>query len=398
MPKSRPRVADFSTHLSGPMCSQLLTELGADVVKIENPRVGDGNRGLTPLIQDVGSMHIALSSGTRSLAIDRHSPHWDDVVAASAQWADAVIVGSRPIDAQARGLDFATMAKANPEIVYCLITGYGEAGPWRDYTAHGQNMDALAGLVPLDWNDGMPATRPGFRTAGTTLAGIYAALGLMSGLYEQAKQGGSHYVRVSVWGSAMAWQWRDLVNYANSGEPWFEYRDMGSRYGIYPTADERALLVCPIERKFWQQFCAVTGLEHLQDKGSWEESGMDFGRGLDSADERRMIAERLRTRLLSAWVAEFEKTTIPFAPILTTQEALQSEHAAVNNVLASTTVGGKQARFAASPVRVGRADDGLAPAFSDVELSPPPDLGEHTDQVLAEIGLPELAGKLLARP
>lgn len=398
MSEARFRVADFSTHLSGPVCSQLLTELGADVVKIENPRVGDGNRGLTPLIHDVGSMHIAMSSGTRSLAIDRHSPHWDDVVAACARWADAVIVGSRPIDAQARGLDFATVAKANPEIVYCLITGYGEAGPWKDYTAHGQNMDALAGLVPLEWNDGMPATRPGFRTAGTTLAGIYAALGVMAGLYEQVREGGSRYVRVSVWGSAMAWQWRDVVNYANTGEPWFEYRDMGSRYGIYPTSDERALLVCPIERKFWQQFCAVTGLEQLQDRGSWDESGMDFGRGPDSEDERRTIAERLRTRPLSAWVEALEKTTIPFAPILTTQEALQSEHAAANNVLASTTVNGNPVKFAASPVRVGRSDDGVAPTFSDVELSPPPGLGEQTDEVLSEIGLAELAGKLGPMP
>src|SRR5579863_2845343 len=83
-PAVRPRVADFSTHFSGPMASRLLSDLGADVVKIENPRIGDGNRSLSPYLDGTGLMHVALNAGARSLAIDRRSPHWQEVVAAAA--------------------------------------------------------------------------------------------------------------------------------------------------------------------------------------------------------------------------------------------------------------------------------------------------------------------------
>src|ERR1700754_984894 len=137
------RIVDFSTHLSGPLASHLLTELGADVVKVENPRNGDGNRGNVPLIRGAGMMHLALNSGARSLAVDRRSDDWDATLAAAAGWADAVLVGSRPKDARKRGMDFETLAKANPELIYVSLSGFGDQGPWKDYTAHGQTIDAL---------------------------------------------------------------------------------------------------------------------------------------------------------------------------------------------------------------------------------------------------------------
>ena len=90
----RPHVVDFSTHWSGPFASHILTDLGADVVKVENPSIGDGNRGLDPMIDGVGMVHVALNAGTRSLAFDRRSPDWPAVVGALARWADVVIVGT----------------------------------------------------------------------------------------------------------------------------------------------------------------------------------------------------------------------------------------------------------------------------------------------------------------
>ncbi len=132
-------------------------------------------------------MHVTLGAGARSIAIDKRSPHFGTVVDAAINWADAVVVGARPIDAARMGLDFACVAKVNPDVVYCLISGYGENGPWQDFTAHGQTMDAMAGLVPIEWVDGTPRTPAGWRSSGTTLAGIYAALGIMYALYRKAR-------------------------------------------------------------------------------------------------------------------------------------------------------------------------------------------------------------------
>src|SRR3954454_2122613 len=100
------RVVDFSTHLSGPLATHLLTELGATVVKVENPRTGDGNRAIFEVGGGMGLFHLALNSGARSLAVDRRSELWPEVVAAAARWADVVVVGARPLDARKRGTDF----------------------------------------------------------------------------------------------------------------------------------------------------------------------------------------------------------------------------------------------------------------------------------------------------
>src|SRR2546427_10279815 len=95
-----PKIVDFSSHLSGPMTSHILTELGANVIRVEPPGSGDGNRNFPPLIHGIGMFHIAMNSGSRSIAVDRRSPHWEKVVNACAKWADAVIVGLQPDDAR----------------------------------------------------------------------------------------------------------------------------------------------------------------------------------------------------------------------------------------------------------------------------------------------------------
>lgn len=387
----RVRIADFSTHLSGPMASHLLAGLGADVVKIENTKTGDGNRGFQPLVNGHGLFHVMLNPGTRSLAIDKTSPQWGEVTRAAARWADAVIVGGRPVDAERLGLGFETLAAENADLVYCQISGYGEAGPWRDYPAHGQQPDALAGLVPLQWIDGMPETQPGWRTAGSTLAGIFAALAITSALVPMRPRSGPTKVAVSLWASAMWWNWRDLGTYANIGEAWPDYSDLGSRYALYPTSDERAILLAPAERKFWHEFIDLLDLpESWMERGSWDASRMDFGSGPLYADERDIIAEKIRSRPLDHWSEVFSSTAIPFSPLLTWVEALQAEHTQANGILSSTEVDGKLIHLMASPITMvgadGRAEDRST-------WPSPPSLGEHAAEVLQEFGLEGLMSR-----
>jgi crotonobetainyl-CoA:carnitine CoA-transferase CaiB-like acyl-CoA transferase len=379
------RLVDFSTHLPGPLASHLLAEMGATVIKVEHPRHGDGNRGTPPFIDGTGMFHSALNSGKRSLAIDRRDERWPAVIRACARWADAVIVGARPRDARRRGMDFATMREANPEIIYCALSGYGDRGPWAEQTAHGQNVDAYAGLVPVEDGGLQPVTRPGFRTAGPTLGGVFAALGVLEAARRRlAGHREAQYVAVSLWGAAMWWSWRDIAMLANTGEPWMQYADLGSRYGMYRTVDGRAILVAPIEQRFWVRFCEVLGLPaDVRDHGDWSR-GTCYGAGADFEAERRLIAAAIGTRPLDYWNAAFREAEVPFAPVLTLREALESEHAAANGVLRETEVDGRRMRIPAIPVHM--ADDDGAPATRE-PLVPPPGLGEHTDELLRELGV-----------
>jgi crotonobetainyl-CoA:carnitine CoA-transferase CaiB-like acyl-CoA transferase len=376
------RVVDFSSHVSGPMASHLLVTVGAQVIKVENPRVGDGNRGIEPLIHGEGDMHVGLNPGTRSLAVSTHSPHWNDVVSACVRWADGVIVGARPVDAERRGLDFAALLKVDPQLVYCLITGYGLQGPFAEYTAHGQNIDALAGNVEVEWVDGAPVTRPGWRSAGTTLAGVFGALGLLAGVIRRDRGEGPQFVHTSIWNAAIWWNWRDVNTLANTGRRWTDYADRGSRYAMYATSDRGVLLLCPIERRFWEVFVDLVELPNeWRAKGDWTH-GMHFG----DEEERPIIAEKIRQRSREQWTKLLERSGIPFAPVLTLEEVIENEHALRNGVLQHTMVKGLPTRLATSPVQL-YPDAYTALTQRPQDLCSPPDIGEHTAEILAEIGL-----------
>lgn len=378
-----PKIVDFSTHLTGPIASSLLREMGAAVIKVERPGPGDGNRKHGPMISGVGKFHAGLNPGARSLSISTKSPHWPEVVAACAQWADAVIVGGRPQVLRARGMDFASLRKVSPNLVYCSITGYGESGPWEKFPAHGINPDAFAGLVPINWHEGMPAIGGGYLSAGTPLAGVFAALGILGALLRREKGQPAEYVSVSLWGAAMWWNWRDLNLLANTGQARNDYQNLGSRYAVYPTSDVRAIIICPVERAFWERFCHAADLPQLATVGDWTNNTF-YGH----ESERAIIAAAMRKHPMQYWITKLTDADVPFAPCLTAQEAMDSAQSQATGVMRHVDIKGQDSPIVASPVRLSPDDSRVAmPAHFDS----PPDLGEHNAQILRDIGLDHLA-------
>jgi crotonobetainyl-CoA:carnitine CoA-transferase CaiB-like acyl-CoA transferase len=375
------RIVDFSKHLPGPLAAHLLAELGADVIKVERPGSGDGNRDRRATIAGLGDLHVALNSGTRSLAVDSGSSHWPEIVAACARWADAVIVGARPDSARRRGLDFASLIRHNPRLVYCAISGYGPSGEWSSLPAHGQNVDARAGAVPLDRDGNRFYTRTGWRPVGAPLGGAFAALGILAGLQRRAEHGGAQCVHISLWHCAMWWNWRELTALANEETPFPDYREIGPRYAVYACSDGLPLLVCPIEERFWRRFVEVTRLPaRLARRGAWRgNAGIDFG----YAEEDNLIASAIAEHTRDRWSSVLAAADIPFAPVLDAAEALHTDHAASSGLLRTTTVADRQVRLVSSPLQWGEPH----PASDSEPLPSPPELGEHTGQILAELGL-----------
>jgi crotonobetainyl-CoA:carnitine CoA-transferase CaiB-like acyl-CoA transferase len=371
------KVLDFSTHLSGSVATRILASLGATVVKMEHPKRGDGNRFTEPEIQGEALFHLVLNAEKRSAAFDRRSPEWPAVFAASAKWADVVVVGGSPSEIERRGLDFDAFREANDEIVHCLITGYGERGPWSEVPSHGLNTDALAGLVPLARDDnGMWEVRSDYRSYGTTLAGFNAAIGILEGVRRKNEGLRAQEIAVSIWESAMFWQWRDVSLRANGQGSMTAYRDLGARYGVYLTADELPILVCPIEKKFWEKFCELTGLGHaFASKGSWSRNGMDYGK--DDGAERQSIAECIRQQPLAHWVEAFEESGVPYSAIYELDEALASLQATAMEILIPMRVADQTIQIPRVPIRVA----GQPP----VEEATLPGLGEFTDTFLAQL-------------
>jgi crotonobetainyl-CoA:carnitine CoA-transferase CaiB-like acyl-CoA transferase len=300
-------------------------------------------------------------------------------------------VGRQPADAARRGIDFPTLVKANPQLVYCAITGYGEAGPWRDIAAHGLNADAFAGLVPTEWSDGIPLPSESYQSIGTSLAGVFAALGILAALRERDQFNGPRYVHCSMWEAAMWISWRNLTALANTAQPWRAYRNKGSRYAMYGTSDKRAVLLCPIERHFWIRFCDLIGApDDWKSVGDWSSNGMYFGDGPEEAVEKRLIQQRIEDRPLTIWIELLKAAQIPYAPVLTIPEALGSEQASAAGVMRTERFAGHDVAIPSMPVRiVSQPGDGLLRP----DTLPAPGLGEHTEQVLAEWGLKDISAQ-----
>lgn len=391
-----PRVADFSTHLSGPIASRQMVQLGADVIKIENARVGDGNRDFPPYFHEEGIHHLALNPGTRSLALDVKSPKWPQVIKAIAQWADVVIVGNRPANAQRLGIDFVSMTRHNPELIYCLITGYGVDGELAAHPAHGLNMDAFAGTVPIEQNGNRPDVPEHYRTAGTTLAGIEAAMGIYAALHRRSQGGGGQVIHVSIWESALSWMWRDLATHANLDRQWTPYRELGSRYCVYGTQDGKALLICPSEKHFWSRFCDALDLPaDMRNRGDWS-SGSDMGENYVALGEREIIQSKIGAKNRDEWLAILAKADLPFAPILDWREAMDTPHAKANGVMTEYQYRGRTVKVPVAPVSITPAAqlvdsgyEGLGNAHREKiqNVRPPPMLGEHNAEILRELGV-----------
>lgn len=395
-----PRIVDFSTHLSGPLASRELVHLGADVIKVERPVHGDGNRALGAQVAGASGVHHAVSAGTRSLVLDRRSPQWRPVVDALVASADAVIVGARPEDAADRGLDFERLREVNPRIVYCAITGYGESGPWAARPAHGLQPDLMAGVVAVQHPDGLPAVPEGYKAHGTALAGLWAAVGILSGLLRREREPGAHYVSVSIWEAALAWMWREGVNELNGLPQRASFQDLGSRYRLYEGSDGAAVLVCPIEQKYWVRFVDALGLpDALKAVGSWE-GGIDHGHG--RVDEAAAIAARIATRPAAEWEDLLASAGVPVALVRDVLQAYRSPQADARGAVATVLADDGSAIGLPVPplsvLEVGPADDPSTAALAARHrcrasgLAPAPALGQHGEQILAELGFdPALA-------
>lgn len=391
-----PRVADFSTHFSGPVASRQMVQLGADVIKIEHPRHGDGNRTFPPFFNEEGVSHLHLNAGTRSLALEAGTPLWTRAVEAIAKWADVVIVGNQPATATKLGIDFASMLRHNPRLVYCLISGYGVDGAWSSLPAHGLNMDALAGSLPLEWKNGIPEVPSHYRSVGTTLAGIQAALGIYAALHRRDQGVGGQVVHVSIWESALSWMWRDVVTHANTGHGWANYQALGSRYSVYSTRDGRAILVCPIERVFWERFCDALELPaELRARGNWTR-GTDSGSEYIVLGERMQVQEKLLKRTCAEWMDILGKANVPAAPVLDWREAMAADHAAANGTMAQYEYRGRTVCVPTTPVSITSVEELQDSGYEQLAQShrrkrelvdPPPQLGEHNEDLMKELGI-----------
>jgi crotonobetainyl-CoA:carnitine CoA-transferase CaiB-like acyl-CoA transferase len=364
------RVLDFSTLLPGPLATLLLAEAGAEVIKIERPGRGDEMRSYAPKFGADSVNFALLNRGKRSIELDLKDRDAVDRLTPLLESADVVVEQFRPGVMDRLGLGYEALTKLNPRIIYCAITGYGQDGPRADIAAHDLNYIAEAGLLALSAGvDGAPVLPPAL--IADIGGGTYpAVINILLALRERERTGKGCKLDIAMADNLFAFMYWALGNGLVAGQwpkPGGELVTGGSpRFNIYRTRDGRFVAAAPLETKFWDNFCALIGLE----PGFRDDSR-------DAAATKRAVAKKIAAKTADEWRALFAGKDLCCCIMGSIEEALRDPHFAARGVFAAKlAAAGKQ--ITALPV----------PIASEFRAAPGargyPALGEANAEMLGE--------------
>jgi len=355
-------VVDLSRLLPGPLTSHLLADLGARVIKVEEPRLGDPVRYAPPTVNDTSALAGLLLSGTESIALDLKRPAALEVLAALLERADVLLDTFRP-GTLARLLKATPeeLTERHPRLVQCSLSGWGATGPQAARAGHDLGYQALAGtLAAIEGTAAAPSVPV------ADLVGAWSAVtAILAALVERGRTGRGTVIDASLFDAAVH---ANLTNWAEEaegprgvGEPLPLTGELPC-YRLYETADGRWVALAALEPRFWKRFCRAVGRKDLVAKHL-------------STEARREVAELIRSRTREEWQELFEREDLPAEPVLSAAEARRHPQAEARRVLFEDH-GVLRLAF---PARL----DGERP-WAQRRF---PKLGEHTDTLLAELGL-----------
>jgi crotonobetainyl-CoA:carnitine CoA-transferase CaiB-like acyl-CoA transferase len=362
--------------LAPDMLGMHLADLGADVVKVEDLERGDYTRSVGfARANGVSFLHLRWNRGKRSIGIDLRTAEGVGVFLDLVRVSEVVIEGQRPGALARRGLAYDTLRAANPAIVLCSLSGFGQKGPYRDLATHGVAYDAYAGLAPAArTDDGFPTIPSGYVDTGTQAGALHAAVGVLAAVLRARATGVGAHLDVAQADAAVAWH-AGRVDPLLSGAPRPE-RDLRAsvRYQYYATSDGRLVLFQATEQHFFERFCAAIDRRDLLVGREGAEVG-EHAAG--DVELRRELAAIFATRTQAEWVALFLAADVPGGPVHDVASLVTDpQFAARTNLVEHDHPVAGPLRLLGTPIHTGEAP--VAP-------SPAPARAEHTDEILAGV-------------
>ncbi|WP_431854279.1 CaiB/BaiF CoA transferase family protein [Azospirillum sp.] len=369
------RVLDLTRLLPGAFCTQILADLGAEVIKVEQPGKGDYWRWSEPKVREEGAQFLALNRNKRSITLDLKNPQGREALLRLCETADVVVEGFRPRVMERLRLGAADLHARNPKLVLCAITGFGQTGPWAGMAAHDLNFQALTGMLELvGGRPGRPVA-PGIPVGDIGGGALLAVAGILAALLERGRTGRGRVVDIGVADGLFFWMAYLMSQWNAPGQAGrqdaFDIVHGAPYYTLYETADGRHMAAAPYEEKFWQAMCETLGLPDLIDR--------QWAQGDEAEVIKGRIAAVFRQRTQAEWTEVFLRADACVTPVLTPREALGTPQALARGteVVVEHPVEGPL-RQVACPIRL----DGLPVT----PRGAPPVLGADTDAVLAAAG------------
>jgi crotonobetainyl-CoA:carnitine CoA-transferase CaiB-like acyl-CoA transferase len=386
------RVLDLSRVLAGPWCTQTLADLGADVIKVERPGAGDVTRGWgPPFLQDDdgrdtsdAAYFLGTNRNKRSVTVDIAHPEGQALIRELAMHCDVFIENFKVGDMARYGLDAATLRAANPRLVYCSVTGFGQTGPYKDRAGYDYAVQGLGGLMSVTGErDDLPGGGP--QKVGVAVAdlftGMYATVAILAALRHRDATGQGQAIDMALLDTQVAMLANLGANYLVSGKAPKRAGNAHQNivpYQVFEAADGHLIVAVGNDGQF-RKFCEVAGCPQLAAEPR-------FARNADRVRNRDalvpMLAGIVRTRTKADWLRALEDAKVPCGAINDLQEVFadpQVRHRGMAVTVPHPRNG--SLRLVASPMRMSLTPPTVRRA--------PPLLGEHVDEVLREAGLDE---------
>jgi crotonobetainyl-CoA:carnitine CoA-transferase CaiB-like acyl-CoA transferase len=369
------KILDLSRLLPGALCSMMLADMGAEVLKVEDTSQGDYMRWMPPMVNELSAYFLLTNRNKKSMKLDLKAPKGKEIFLKLVKQYDVVLESFRPGVMDRLGLGYEVLRKENPGIVYCALSGYGQDGPYRDLVGHDINYIALGGILSSTGTEEGKPTIPSIQIADIGVGSLMSSIGILSALMHQRATGKGLFVDVSMLDGVVFWMHLAFAEFFTTGKLPKPGNEMLTGkfpcYNVYETKDKRYIAIGALEAKFWATLCTAVKrpdlIEHQYATGTKRE---------EVIGELRRIFEG---KDKDEWVALFGEHDICFAPVSTLDEVYkdgQLMHREMFFEMDHPTDGRiKQIKSPLKYVGAGKKQDVPAPAY-----------GRHTEDILRDLG------------
>ena len=372
------RVLDLTRALSGPFATMILGDLGADVIKVEDTWHGDDTRRWGPPFQgDDAAYFLSINRNKRGLSVNLKAPEGREIAQLLAKGSDILMENFRPGTAARLGLGYEELSRQNPALIYASISGYGQTGPSAGLPGYDAVAQAVSGMMSVTGEAGGEPVRSGTSLADVG-AGMWALIGILAALHARHATGRGQLIDISLLDGQVAWLTYVAGKYFATGVTPGRHgsaHESLAPYQVFPTADD-PLMVAVGSDGLWQRFTAATGLDELT-------SDPRYATNPDRVTNRGTLIPRI-TKALAArgcaeWTSRLGAAGVPAGPVNTVPAALEQPQVAAREMVVELEhpVAG-MLRMLGTPLKLSAQPAGIR--------RPPPVLGQHTDEILAEAG------------
>lgn len=370
------RVIDLTRVLAGPFCTMLLADMGADVIKIENPDGGDDSRAFGPYKQGLSAYYMGLNRSKRSVTLNLKNEKAKEMLKSLVRDADVVVENFKPGTMNKLGLGYEVLREVNPKIIYAASSGFGQTGPYSPRAAYDLIIQGMSGFMSITGFDADNPVKAGSSIADI-FAGVFTAIGILAALEHRRKTGAGQMVDVAMLDCMVATLENALATFDCTGkspEPIGNVHRSIAPFASFRTADGQ-VNVCAGNDDLWRRFCEAIGMENYVSDPRFANNKV---RVANFGELAPLINERMERKTTAEWTAILDAVKVPCGPIMNLQQVADDPHIQARDmivelmhpVVGKLLVPGVPIKFSETPASISCA----APA-----------LGEHNEEVFAEL-------------